>query len=130
MSPGDEPYSRVQGPAGPSQQLGEPGQIEAVVRLATVEGAPVHPYQPGLAELAQVVGDQALGLAHQGSQLSNPTVAVRQLPQQSPPQGMPGETQDRRRALDLADGDHMPSIDQTRLIESTERHRTMVGVPR
>lgn len=106
----------MQRSARPGKQLGAPRQVDAVVGLATVEGAADFPHETGLPQLAQVVGDQALRLAHQGPQLPDPAVAARQLPQQLPPQRVPDKPQDRRRALDGANGNHVGSIDQTRLI--------------
>jgi hypothetical protein len=80
---------RMQRGAGARQQLSAARQIEDVVAVAAVGGAATHRNQATVAQLAQVVGDQALAPARQLAQLAHAPIAARQLAQQPPPQRVP-----------------------------------------
>ena len=56
-----------------------------------------HPDQPALAQLAQVVGDEALPVPGELTQLPDPAVAVRELAQQPPAERVPGQPKEGRR---------------------------------
>jgi hypothetical protein len=87
----------VQRHAGARQQLAAARQLEDVVRVASVGRAAMHRDQTAVAQLAQVVGDQALAPAGQRAQLADAPVAARQLAQQPPTQWVPGQPEERRR---------------------------------
>ncbi len=92
--------ARVQRRAGARQQLAAARQVEDVVGVAAVGGAAPHRDKATVAQLAQVVGDQALAPARQRAQLADAPIAARQLAQQPPPQRVPRQPQEpRRRAL-------------------------------
>ena len=57
--------ARVQRDAGARQQLAAARQIEGVVGVAAVGGAATHRHKATVAQLTQVVGDQALAPARQ-----------------------------------------------------------------
>ena len=89
--------ARVQRHAGARQQLAAARQIEDVVGVAAVGGAAAHRDKTTVAQLAQVVGDQALAPARQLAQLADPPIAARQLAQQPPPQRVPRQPQETGR---------------------------------
>src|SRR3954468_7506673 len=73
--------TRVQRNTGARQQLAAPGEIQDVVRVAAVRGAATHRNEATVAELAQVVGNQALLLADQLAELAYTAIAVGELAQ-------------------------------------------------
>ena len=83
--------------AGARQQLAAARQIEHVVGVAAVGGAAARRDQAAVAQLAQVVGDQALAPARQLAQLAHAPIAARQLAQQPPAQRVPRQPQEPRR---------------------------------
>ena len=82
---------------GVGEQLPARDQIEAVVGVAPVRGAPPHGHQPAATQLAQVVRRQALPLADQRRELTDLPIAARQLAQQPPPQRVSRQPQKPRR---------------------------------
>jgi hypothetical protein len=103
----------VQRHAGAHQQLAAAGEIQYVVRVTAVGGAATHRDQATVAQLAQVIGDQALAPVRQVAQLADAPVAARQLAQQPPPQRVPRQPQEPRRGalVSARAGDH--SADNT-----------------
>jgi hypothetical protein len=85
----------VQCPAGDGQHLAEPLEVDRVVGVAAVSRAAPPRDQPGIAQLAQVVRDEALGLPHQVGQLVHRAVAAGQAAQQPPAQRVPRQLQER-----------------------------------
>ena len=83
--------------AGGGEQLAAAHQLEDVVGVATVGEAATRGDQPAVAQLAQVVGDEALAVAGELAQLADPPVAARQLAQQPPAQRVAGQPQKSRR---------------------------------
>ena len=83
--------------AGADEQLSAARQLEHVVRVAAVGEAAARRHESTIAQLAQVVGDQALALPGPLAQLAHTQVAARELAQQSPAQWMPREPQKPRR---------------------------------
>ena len=67
----------VQRRAGTREQLATAHQIQYVVGVATVGQTATRRNQPAAAQLTQVIGDQALGLARQLAQLADPPIAAR-----------------------------------------------------
>ena len=93
--------------AGAREQLTAAREIEHVVGVAAVGEAAARRDQPAVAQLAQVVGDQALSLAGQLAQLADAAIAVRKLAQQSPTQRVTGQSEKaRRRRVCSRRGDH------------------------
>jgi hypothetical protein len=72
-------------------------QIKDVVGVAAVGGAATRRHKATVAQLAQVIGDQALVPARQFAELADPTIAARQLAQQLPPQRMRRQPHKTRR---------------------------------
>src|SRR5918995_6055 len=72
-------------------------QLEDVVAVAPVGRAATHRDETAVAQLAQVVGDEALAPARERAQLADPPVAAPQLAQQPPPQRVPRQPQEPRR---------------------------------
>ena len=83
--------------AGAGEQLTAAHQLEDVVGVATVGEAATRRDQSAVAQLAQVVGDEALSLVGELTQLTDPPIAARQLAQQPPAQRVAGQPQKRRR---------------------------------
>ena len=109
LGPGTEP--RMKGQPGLGQPLAAAGQLDAVVGVPAVGRTAARRHQAARAELAQVVGDQALRLAQPPRQLADLAIGAGQLGQQPPAQRMAGQPQEpRRSAL------HTGTIDQTSLI--------------
>ncbi len=79
------------------QQLAAARQIEDVVGVAAVGRAAAHRDETAVAQLAQVIRDEALAPARQRAQLADAPIAARQLAQQAPPQRVPRQPQKRRR---------------------------------
>jgi hypothetical protein len=73
-----------------------PSQIDCVVRVSPVGGAPTLDDEVSVVELAQVIRDQALGLVHQAGQLAHGAVAAHQFAEQTPPDRMGEEAHDSR----------------------------------
>ena len=71
--------------AGPDEEVAAARQVESVVGVAAVRGAAAGRDQSCVAQLAEVVRDQVLGLAGERGQLADPAVAAGELPQQEPP---------------------------------------------
>src|SRR5690242_16783527 len=86
----------MQGAAGVREQFATVREVEHVVRIAPVGGAAPRGDQPALAELAQVVRDQALAPARSLAQLADTEVALCELAQEPPPQRVAGELQEPR----------------------------------
>src|SRR6266516_4549061 len=76
-----ESQAGVECRTGCDQQLAAAGQVEAVVGVPAVGRAAARPHQLALKEPAEVVGDEALGLAEETSQLADLAVAASQLAQ-------------------------------------------------
>ena len=72
-------------------------ELEHVVGVAAVGEAATGRDQPPIAQLAQVVGDQALPVTGELAQLAHAPIAARQLAQQPPPQRVPGKPKELRR---------------------------------
>ena len=85
------------------EQLAAARQIEAVVGVAAVEGAPAHRDKAGVTQLSEVVGDKRLRLPQRAGQLAHPTVATRELVQQPPAKRMPRQLEHDRDAHELED---------------------------
>jgi hypothetical protein len=93
----------VQRHAGAAQQLAAAGQLEHVVGVAAVGGAATQRDEASVAQLAEVVRDQALPPPGQLAQLAHAPIAARQLAQQPPPQRVAREPQEaRRRAVAMS----------------------------
>ena len=82
---------------GADEQRTAARQLEDVVRVAAVGDAATGRDQAAVAQLAQVVGDEALALIGERAQLADPPVAARQLAQQPPTQRVAGQPQKPRR---------------------------------
>src|SRR5262249_49804306 len=76
------------------EQATDPGQVHRVVGVPAIGRAAPRRDQAGVAQLAQVVRDQVLGLTHEAGQLRDHPVAPGQLAQETPAQGMPGQLQE------------------------------------
>ena len=77
------------------EQLTAARQLEHVVGVAAVGGAAARRDEAAVAQLAQVVRDEALAPAGQLAQLADAPIAARQLAQQPPAQRMAGQPQER-----------------------------------
>ena len=82
--------------AGADEQLAAARQLEHVVGVAAVSEAATGRDQSAVAQLTQVVGDQALSLGGELAELADPPVAPRQLAQQPPTQRVAGQPQKPR----------------------------------
>ena len=106
-SPGARPgCSAAPAPASSSATALE---LEHVVGVAPVGGAPPRRHQPAVAQPPEVVRDEALPPPGELAQLADAQIALRELAQQLPAQWMPGEPQERRRR-------HAATIHQSRLM--------------
>ena len=83
--------------AGADEQLTAAPELEHVVGVTAVGEAAARRDDSGVAQLAQVVGDQALALPCQFAQLANAPITARQFAQQPPAQRVACESQKRRR---------------------------------
>ena len=68
----------------PAEELAAAIDVEAVVRVTTVERASARRHEPGIAQLTKVVRDQVLSLADEFRELANPPIAARQLREDRP----------------------------------------------
>src|SRR5215208_2294235 len=82
---------------GALEELGATSEVDAVVAVAAIGRATTSGHQLAGSQLTQVVRHQALGLVEQLDQLPDRTIAVHQLPQQPPPNGVGDKLQDPRR---------------------------------
>jgi hypothetical protein len=82
---------------GALEELGATSEIDAVVAVPMIGRAGTPGYQLAGSQLTQVVRHQALRLVEQLHQLPDRTIAVHQLPQQPPPNGVRDELQEPRR---------------------------------
>ena len=92
---GRQPW--MQRRTGGDEQLTAARQLEDVVGVAAVGEAAAGRHQFAVAQLTQVVGDQALALAGQLAQLADTPIAARQFAQEPPAQRMAGELEKPRR---------------------------------
>ena len=83
--------------AGADEQLTAARQLEHVVGVTAVGEAAARRDHSAVAQLAQVVGDQALALPGQLAQLADTPIAARQFAQQPPAQRVAREPQKPRR---------------------------------
>ena len=87
----------MQRDSGAREQLATMREIQCVVAVAAICGAAPRRNQATVAQLAQVVRDQALALTRELAELSHAAIAARQLAQQLPPQRVPCQAQERWR---------------------------------
>jgi hypothetical protein len=92
----------VQRSARAREQLAAALEVERRSSVAAVGQAAPRGDQAAVAQLAQVVGDEALRLRDQRAQLAHAPVAARQLAQQPPAQRLAGEPQEAGRRTVLA----------------------------
>src|SRR6516164_9776884 len=85
----------MQRAAGTLQQRAAPREIDRVVAVAPVGGAATRAHELAGAELAEVIGDEALALADQLRELTNRAVAADELTEQVPPDRVRNEREDR-----------------------------------
>jgi hypothetical protein len=71
---------------GARKQLAATRELEDVVAVAAVGGAAPHRDEAAVAQLTQVIGDQALVPARQLTELAHAPIAAGQLAQEPPPQ--------------------------------------------
>ena len=122
-----EAEPRVQRRAGGGEEVAEAGEVSRVVRVSTVGGAASSGDEPGVAELAQVVGDEVLVLAREVGQLVHGAVAAGEVAQQLPPQPMPRELKELvRRELDRCNSHRLVlhqsgSMHQVKLLDMPDR---------
>ena len=91
----DEVQPGVQRGAGGDEERADAVEVDEVVGVAAVGRASSRRDQAAVPQLAEVVGDEALGLTHESGQLVHRPVAAAQLTEQSPAQRMTGELQER-----------------------------------
>ena len=80
------------------------GEIDRVVAVAPVGRASARRHESSVAEQAQVVRHQVLGLVEQDRQLLDGPVALHQLSHQAPPQRMRGQPQEHGRPVGFGPG--------------------------
>ena len=96
--PGSGTERGVQRSGRGSQQGAHAIELEAVVEVTTVRGAAARGDELTGAQLAEVVGREALRQAERGGQLADAPIAGRERLQQAPSHGMPGQPRTRRAA--------------------------------
>src|SRR5215211_4603039 len=89
----------MQGNTCVRQELAATRQIEHVVAVAAVSGAAALRDKALVAQLTQVVRDQALAPPRRRAELAHTPIAARQLAQEPPPQRMPRQPQKPRRRV-------------------------------
>ena len=82
--------------AGADEQLTAARQLEHVISVTAVGVAAARRDHSAVAQLAQVVGDQALALPGQLAELADTPIAARQFGQQPPAQRVAGEAEKPR----------------------------------
>ena len=87
--------------AGAGEQLSAAHQLQHVVRVTAVGEAAPRRHQTAIAQLTQVIRDEALTLPSQLAQLAHTPIAARELAQQPPAQRMARKPQKWRRAACL-----------------------------
>ena len=111
------------------EQLAAAGEVESVVRLASVEGAAPSLHDPLRLQPPEVVGNERLRSLEQAGQLVHTPVAVRELDEQPPAERMGGQPQKAGRALALRcrRTSHTGDIHQTRLMYLDAASRGLTG---
>ena len=99
------------------EELRAASEIDAVVAVASVGGAPVHGDELPGSQLTQVVRHEALRLSEQLRQLPNRAITVHELPQEPPSKRVPRKLQEPR-------GIDRPGVERDRLRHSTEPTQT------
>ena len=91
-----------------ASKLSAAHQLQHVVRVTAVGEAAPRRHQTAVAQLTQVIRDEALTLPSQLAQLTDTPIAARELAQQPPAQRMARKPQKRRRAVCLDSAHHNP----------------------
>jgi hypothetical protein len=98
---------------GGPQLLPTGGEIYGVIAVAAISRAATREHQPTIAKLPEVVRHQALRLVDQPGQLSHRAIALHQLPQHPPTNGMGHEPHEARRLINRTrwrSTEHNPSV--------------------